>query len=108
MAKIENGKKRHQFVSFPLEASQLSLNALSSAASELWADPDSATTSIFHSRMLHWTDLNLSQVRKAPQLLVFCSLLGLSFVGKVTKMIRADKNSHFNARLIWKLATLVR
>ena len=66
---MEQGKKRHQFVSFPLEASQLSLNALSSAATELWADPDSATTSIFHSRMQHWTDLNLSQVQKYTQLL---------------------------------------
>jgi hypothetical protein len=64
MAKLEIGKKpRHQFVSFPQEAAQLSLNTVSSVASELWADPDSATTSIFHSRMQHWADLNLTQVR---------------------------------------------
>jgi hypothetical protein len=63
MAKLEIGKKpRHHFISFPLEAAQLNLNAISSAASEVWADPDSPTTSIFHSRMLHWSDLNLTQV----------------------------------------------
>ena len=63
MAKFEFAKKpRHQFVSFPSAASQLSLNTVSSAATELWADPDSPTTSIFNSRIQHWADLNLTQV----------------------------------------------
>lgn len=61
MAKMESGKKRHHFVSFPSEAAQLNLTPVSSAIREVWADPDSPTTSIFHSRMQHWSDLNLSE-----------------------------------------------
>ena len=60
---MEVGKKRHHFVSFPSEAAQLNLNPVSSAITEVWADPDSPTTSIFHTRMQHWSDLNLTQVR---------------------------------------------
>lgn len=60
---MEIGKKRHHFVSFPSEAAQLNINPVSSAITEVWADPDSPTTSIFHTRMQHWSDLNLTQVR---------------------------------------------
>jgi len=95
MAKVEIGKKpRHQFMSFPLEASHLSLNAVSSAASELWADPDSPTTSIFQSRIQHWADLNLTQV-----LMVFISVAVPNFT-KLFPKINANVDINYNSESV--------
>ncbi len=114
-AKMEIGRKRHHFVSFPSEAAQLNINPVSSAITEVWADPDSPTTSIFHTRMQHWSDLNLTQVRIF--IMHFCIsrvILGffLQFIIVRSRdivesvMLVLRKNISFSLRLNWLMVVL--
>jgi hypothetical protein len=60
---MEDGTgKRVSFKSFPRSVKDLTLNSVySSETSTDLADDSSGNVSIFHSKLLHWEELNLSQ-----------------------------------------------